>query len=207
MLGGRNNRGETLGDCLQLHLPSLTWTKVRTVHAVCVPLTGRLLTPLPHSHLCSFPLYLSSYLPSLPSPFSPHLFNLILFPTFPLAFLSVHLLPPPSSLLSLLHCLLTPPPSLQCACPSALHSHCAAVWRNKVVVYGGLDSNDVPLSRLCMASVMVGGCVLGACSCESVKREECLSVPLCVCMSCVYLQDPSSVLFEEVKLAPSLPAR
>ena len=31
VLGGRNAGGETLSDCHQLHLPSLTWSEVRPV--------------------------------------------------------------------------------------------------------------------------------------------------------------------------------
>ena len=79
--------------------------------------------------------------------------------------------------LSLLSFHLSPSPlSQQSACPYSFHSHSAEVWRNKVVVFGGLDSDDVPLSRLCTATVMVcgmggeeregeggGGAVLGNC--------------------------------------------
>ena len=70
-------------------------------------------------------------------------------PFLSLLFISLLRLPPFHLSLS--------PLSQQSACPYSFHSHSAEVWRNKVVVFGGLNSDDVPLSRLCTATVMVCG--------------------------------------------------
>ena len=39
--------------------------------------------------------------------------------------------------------------------PKASHSHCSAMWNNSLLMYGGLDEDEVPICSLYQISFLV----------------------------------------------------